>query len=290
MEVEETFTAVRGRLFGIAYRMLGSVADAEDVLQEAWLRWQRADRAKVRDPAGYLAVTTTRLAIDACTAARARRETYLGPWLPEPVDTSSDPALGAERAAALELAVLTLLEKLSPRERAAYVLREAFDYPYPQIAGILEVAEPNARQLVTRARAGLGRERRSTVDPAEHQRLLAAFLAAAHDGDLRQLEDLFSPDVVTLADGGGVVNAARHPVLGAAKSARFAAGIARRLAAAGMEPVFVNGGPALLVRHLNGQVTLLAIGVTTAGIDQVLVVRNPAKLQAFVPESRNALR
>ena len=141
---------MRPRLFGIAYRMLGRAAEAEDIVQDVWVRWQTTDRSVVRDTRAFLATTTTRLAINAIKSARSRRETYMGPSLPEPVDTSADPALGAERSEALEFAVLLLLEKLSPTERAAYVLREAFDYSYREIANILRLEEANTRQLVTR--------------------------------------------------------------------------------------------------------------------------------------------
>jgi RNA polymerase sigma-70 factor (ECF subfamily) len=154
---------MRPRLFGIAYRMVASVSDAEDLLQEVWLRWQACDRAAVRNPEAYLTTTTVRLAINATQSAYARRETYIGPWLPEPVDTSADPLLGAEKAAALELAVLLLLERLTPPERAAYVLREAFDYPYDQIAAIVQASEATARQHVSRARKHLAAERRAPV-------------------------------------------------------------------------------------------------------------------------------
>src|SRR6187431_2401898 len=147
----EVFQRVRRRLFGIAYRMLGSAAEAEDIVQETWLRWQGTDRQAVHDPPAFLATTTTRLAINALQSARARRETYIGPWLPEPVDTRASPELGAERREGLELAVLVLLEKLTPTERASYVLREAFDYPYEEIARILDLKEANVRQLVARA-------------------------------------------------------------------------------------------------------------------------------------------
>jgi RNA polymerase sigma factor (sigma-70 family) len=147
-----TFLSVRPRLFGIAYRMLGSAAEAEDVVQDVWLRWQTADRRLVRDAAAFLATTATRLAINVMQSARARRETHVGPWLPEPVDTSADPRLEAERRQALASGVLLLLERLTPTERAAYILREAFDYPYREIANILGLEEANARQVVTRAR------------------------------------------------------------------------------------------------------------------------------------------
>src|SRR6478735_1332769 len=176
----ETFAAVRPRLFGIAYRMLGTVADAEDIVQDTWERWQQTDRTVVREPAAFLATTATRLAINQAQSARVRRETYVGPWLPEPVDTSADPLLGAERGEALEFAVLVLLEKLPPTERAAYVLREAFDYPYAQIAQIIQASEVSARQLVSRARKHLAEERQvREVGREEQQRMLAAFLEAA---------------------------------------------------------------------------------------------------------------
>src|SRR6201986_5102825 len=142
------FAAVRPRLFGIAYRMLGSAAEAEDIVQDVWLRWQATDRSVVENPSAFLATTTTRLCINFAQSAQSRRDSYVGPWLPEPVDTSSDPVLGAERGEALGLAILLLLEKLSPTERAAYVLREAFDYSYHQIGEILQVQEANARQLI----------------------------------------------------------------------------------------------------------------------------------------------
>src|SRR6185437_5463687 len=168
------FLGVRPRLFGIAYRMLGTIAEAEDIVQEAWLRWQSTDRATVRDAPAFLITTTTRLAINLMQSTHIRRETYIGPWLPEPVDTSADPTLGAERGEALELAVLLLLEKLTPNERAAYVLREAFDYSYSEIANILQVTEANARQLVARGRKHIADERRTPSNAAERQRLLEA--------------------------------------------------------------------------------------------------------------------
>src|SRR5689334_3597570 len=179
-----TFTESRPRLFGIAYRMLGSVAEAEDIVQEGWLRWQGTDRTVVRNPAGFLTTVTTRLAINVAESARVRREQYVGPWLPEPVSTDGDPALGAETAEALETAVLLLLEKLPPRERAAYVLHEAFRYPYGRIAEILEISEVNTRQIVSRARKYLRAERSLAVSDGEHRRLLEAFVQAARTGDL----------------------------------------------------------------------------------------------------------
>jgi RNA polymerase sigma-70 factor (ECF subfamily) len=189
------FLSVRPRLFGIAYRMLGSAAEAEDIVQDVWVRWQTADRSLVRDAAAFLATTATRLAINVMRSARSRRETYVGPWLPEPVDTSADPGLGAERGEALELGVLVLLKKLSPTERAAYILREAFDYPYRDIANVLRLEEANARQVVTRARQHVANDRRMPANSTEQKGLLEAFIAAAHNGDVAGLEGLFASDV-----------------------------------------------------------------------------------------------
>ena len=187
---------MRPRLFGIAYRTLESAADADDVVQDAWIRWQRTDRNEVRDAAAFLATTTKRLALNVAQSARARRETSIEPWHPEPVDVQADPTLGAERREALELAVRMLLEKLSATERAAYVLREAFDYPYRQIADVLATSEANARQLVTRARLRLAGGRRRPVSAAELQRFIDAFVDAAQTGDLTTLEQLLAADVV----------------------------------------------------------------------------------------------
>ena len=192
-EAAATFAQLRPRLFGIAYRMLGSVADAEDVVQDVWIRWQEYDRSAVRDPAAFLATATTRLAINELQSARVRREAYVGPWLPEPIDTGDDPELAAERDEALEFAVLLLLERLSPTERAAYVLREAFAYPYDRIAEIVQTTEANARQLVSRARRHIADGRRASVRSADRQRLLDAFRDAAHDGDLDALESVVRP-------------------------------------------------------------------------------------------------
>src|SRR5689334_17080307 len=215
------FTSARPRLFGIAYRMLSSVTEAEDLVQEVWLRWQTYDRSTVASPEAFLATTTTRLAINVLQSARKRRETYIGPWLPEPVDTAADPYLGAERGEALEFAALLLMEKLTANERAAYVLREAFDYSYTQIADILSSTEPAVRQLVSRARKHIAGERRAPVPAAEQRELLTAFLTAARSGDMATLERLFTPDVTSLSDGNGRKGIARTPVVGATRVAKF---------------------------------------------------------------------
>jgi RNA polymerase sigma factor (sigma-70 family) len=189
-----TFLSVRSRLFGIAYRMLGRAAEAEDIVQDVWVRWQTADRSSVRDAAAFLAATTTRMAINLMQSARSRRETYVGCWLREPVDTTADPWLGAERDQALSFGVLLLLEKLTPMERAAYILREGFDYAYRDIANVLRLEEANARQVVSRARQHVANGPRMTRTSTEQPHLLGALIAAVHDGDIAGLEDLFTSE------------------------------------------------------------------------------------------------
>jgi RNA polymerase sigma factor (sigma-70 family) len=188
------FMSVRPRLFGIAYRMLGSAAEAEDLVQDVWVRWQTTDRTLVRDTTAFLVTTATRLAINVMQSARSRRETYVESWLPEPVDTSADPGSGAERGQALACGVLLLLETLTPTECAAYILREAFDYSYRDIANILRLEEANARQVVTRARHRVVNGRRLPSSSADHGRLLGALVAAAKNGDVASLEALLASD------------------------------------------------------------------------------------------------
>lgn len=187
-----SFQAVRGRLFGIAYRVLGSAADADDVVQDAWVRWQGTDRGVVRDAPAFLAAATARLAINVTQSARARHETHVEMFPTERIDTETDPAHRAERAEVLERAVVEILEKLPHTERAAYVLREAFDYPYRRVSQVLGVSEPNARQLVTRARLHLAGEPRRQVAAAERERFLSAFVHAAQTGELARLEQLLT--------------------------------------------------------------------------------------------------
>ena len=274
------FTAVRPRLFGIAYRMLSSATEAEDVLQEVWLRWS-AYREPVENPAAFLATMTTRLCINEAQTARARHETYIGPWLPEPVDTSADPALGAERGEALEFAVLILLEKLSPVERAAYILREAFDYPYESIAEIVQLKQPAVRQLVSRARKHLGETRRAKVGAAEQRRLLEAFLVAAQAGDLGALEKLFAEDVVSWSDGGGAALAARKPVVGRTRVAQFIAAFSSHFwVGVSLRPVVANGQESVVLSKDGADVTVLSIVTEGDGIGQLLWMMNPRKLGA----------
>jgi len=279
----EVFLAVRKRLFGIGYRMLGSAAEAEDLVQEVWLRWQATDRSVVLDPPAFLATTAVRLSINALTSARAKRESYIGPWLPEPVDLSADPSLGAERTEALSLAVLTLLEKLTPTERAAYVLREAFDYAYSRIADILSLTEANVRQLVSRARKHVADSRTTTsVEPARHRRLLDAFLHAAQSGDQAALEALFAADVVSIADGGGVVTAARVPLFGRERVARALTAIAAKLwTDVTFAVIPVNGTPSIIIRSEGGLFAVVDIEAGEQGISEMRWVMNPAKLASI---------
>ncbi|WP_454043708.1 RNA polymerase sigma-70 factor [Cellulosimicrobium sp. Marseille-Q8652] len=276
---ERQFSAVRRQLFGIAYRILGSAAEADDVLQDAWVRWQTCDRSAVRNPAAFLTTTTTRLAINVAQSARVRRETYVGPWLPEPVDTSADPTLGAERGEVLEVAILMLLERLTPTERAAYVLREAFDYPYARIAEVIGHSQASVRQLVSRARRHLGEERRAPVAPQAQRTLLTAFVAAAKVGDVAVLERLFAEDVVSYSDGGGVVRASKFPVVGRERVAKYVHAFASHFwVGVDVEPADVNGGAAALLSRDGTVFAVLTVRAAVDGIDRVLWMMNPKKL------------
>ncbi|MER6456455.1 RNA polymerase sigma factor SigJ [Streptomyces sp900105245] len=277
----EAFERLRPRLFGIAYRVLGSVSEAEDVVQDVWVRWQGTDRGAVLDPGAYLAKAATRLAVNVARSARVRREAYVGPWLPEPVDTSVDPQVGAERGEALELAVLLVLQRLNPVERAAYVLREAFAYAYDEIAGILELSQANTRQIVSRARKRLAAERRAPVDSAQHRRLLDAFVAAARHGDVAALEDVLSADVVAYADGNGMRGVARLRVGGAPRVARVSAFARKFFPRAVYGVVEANGRPAVLLVQDGAAVALVSVTVGPDGIDGLYWVLAPDKLRAY---------
>lgn len=276
------FLNARSRLFGVAYRILGTVTEAEDVVQETWLRWQTADRSAVLEPLAYLISITTRIAINIAQSAHSRRETYIGPWLPEPVDTSADPTLGAERGEALELAVLLLLEKLRPAERAAYVLREAFEYSHRQIATVLDMTESNVRQIVTRARKHIAGERRVPAGKAEQERLLRAFLTAAQQGEVSALEQLLGADAVSISDGGGAVRAALAPIRGRTKIARFVASFASHWwTGATITWVEANGKVAALVSREGRAYALVSAETSDAGIEQIMWMMNPAKLASI---------
>lgn len=278
------FDAHRRRLFGIAYRMLGTVSDAEDIVQDTWIRWQNTDRTEVKEPAAFLATITTRLSINSLQSARSRRETYIGPWLPEPVNTDDDPALGAERAEALQFAILLTLEKLTPTERAAYILREAFDYPYPRIAEVISTSIVSTRQLVSRARAHLASARQVTVEPDAQRRLLAAFLTAAQKGDAQELERLFAEDVVSYSDGNGVKLAARIPVVGRGRVAQFVAAFAHHFwTDKTIDWVEVNGQPAATLTEDGAVTTVVTVTTSAEGILQLLWMMSPPKLMHVIP-------
>lgn len=274
------FVPMRPRLFGIAYRMLGSAAEAEDIVQDVWMRWQSTNRTTVENPPAYLATTATRLCINLAQSAHARRESYVGTWLPEPVDTSADPGIGAERGEALRLAILLLLEKLSPSERAAYVLREAFDYPYDQIASILQTEEANVRQLVCRARKHIADRGRTSVSSNEQRRFLEAFIAAAQKGDMAALEGLLAEDVVSYSDGGGLVRAAGVPVTGRKRVATFIAAVSTWCwKGVTLDWIETNGQAAVLILR-DGVPIGLTIDASAQGINEIMWFLRPSKLAA----------
>ncbi|MGW7659054.1 RNA polymerase sigma-70 factor [Streptomyces sp. NPDC054756] len=284
----DVFEEHRPVLLGVAYRMLGRVADAEDVVQEAWLRWSRAERSEVREPRAYLVRVTTRLAIDRLRQVKARGESYVGPWLPEPYvtdfgDRVPDTAERAVLADSVSLAVLIVLESLSPLERAVFVLREAFGYPYAEIAAMLDRGEAAVRQLAGRARRHVEERRpRYTVDPAERRDLTERFLAAAAGGDLEGLMSLLAPDVRLIGDSGGKAKAPLRVLESADHVGRFLAGVAQKgIADASLQYLEINGGPALLVLTGGKPDSVFQVEVRDGRIQAVYVIRNPDKLRAL---------
>ncbi|MGW0736810.1 RNA polymerase sigma factor SigJ [Streptomyces sp. NPDC002851] len=284
----DEFEEHRPILQGVAYRMLGRFADAEDVVQEAWLRWAGADRGEVKEPRAYLVRITTRLAIDRLRQAQSRRETYVGPWLPEPVVTDFGPEVPdtAERAVladTVSLAVLVVLESLSPLERAVFVLREAFGFPFAQIATVLDRTEAAVRQLAGRARKHVDERRpRYDVDPAERRDLTERFLAAATGGDLDGLLALLAPDARLVGDSGGKAKAPLRVLESADHVGRFLVGVAGRpVPDMSYRLVEVNGAPGLLVLSGGKPDTVLQVEVVDGQIQCVYVLRNPDKLTAL---------
>lgn len=275
------FLEQRPRLLGIAYRLLGSIWDAEDVVADAMVRWLRTDRSQVREPAAYLTTVVSRLALDHLRSARVARDTYRGPWLPEPViaeEASLDPLDTLVKRETLSLATLRLMEELTAPERAVFVLREAFDAPYAQIAEILDVSEANARQLLHRAQRHLDEgHRRTEADESEHRELLERFLDAIGDGELGDLEELLAADVVAYTDGGGKVSAAGLPVIGREKVIRFIGNLMRRFGPTAIERLEVNGEPGVRML-MAGDDTVVAVQVRDGRIQSILTVRNPDKL------------
>ncbi|MFD3377804.1 MULTISPECIES: RNA polymerase sigma-70 factor [unclassified Streptomyces] len=286
----EAFVAHRNLLFTVAYEMLGSAADAEDVLQETWLRWAGVDLGTVRDHRAYLVRITTRQALSRLRTLGRRKESYVGSWLPEPLLTTPDVAEDVELADSVSMAMLLVLETLQPTERAVFVLREVFDLGYDEIAEAVDKNPAAVRQIAHRARAHVAARRpRGVVSPAETRNALDAFQRAVNTGDLQSLLDTLAPDVVLLGDGGGVKQAVLRPIVGADKVARLLiAGLGRVADAVSMRPVQVNGHPALIVR-LDGELdTVVAVRIDDGLITGLYAVRNPEKLSHM--ERATALR
>ncbi|MEU2235640.1 RNA polymerase sigma-70 factor [Streptomyces vietnamensis] len=284
----ELFEEHRPMLLGVAYRMLGRTADAEDVVQEAWLRWTAADRAAVREPRAFLVRIATRLAIDRLRQAQARRESYVGPWLPEPVVTDFGPAApdSAERALladSVSLAVLVVLESLSPLERAVFVLREAFDFPFGEIATALDRSEAAVRQLAGRARRHVDEGRpRYDVDPAERRDLTERFLSAAAGGDLGELLALLAPDVRLVGDSGGKSKAPLRIIESADKVGRFLFAVARDFwTGYELRTLELNGAPAVLVLADGKPDTVFQLESRDGLVQCVHIIRNPDKLRGL---------
>ncbi|MEN3302401.1 RNA polymerase sigma-70 factor [Pseudonocardia sp.] len=286
----EAFLAHRNLLFTVAYEMLGSAADAEDVLQETWLRWAGVDLDTVQNQRAYLVRITTRQALIRLRTLGRRKESYVGPWLPEPLLTVPDVAEDVELADSVSMAMLLVLETLTPTERAVFVLREVFDLDYDEIAEAVDKSKAAIRQIAHRARAHVAARRpRGIVSPAETREALEAFQRAVETGDLQRLLDLLAPDVVFLGDGGGVKQAVLRPVVGADRVARvLAAGLPRIAATASLQPVQVNGYPALVIRFTSEVDTVVALRMDDGLITGLYAVRNPEKLSHM--ERETALR
>jgi RNA polymerase sigma-70 factor (ECF subfamily) len=278
----EIFVGVEPKLFGVAYRMLGSVADAEDVVQEAFLRWQSSDRASVDVPEAYLTTVVVRLCVDQLKSARARRETYVGPWLPEPLLVDdADPAASAELADSLSMAFLVLLETLSPAERAAFLLREVFGYGYDEVAGMLDKSPAACRQLISRARRHVDeRRRRYDSDRQRGEELAREFAAACASGEVDAVIALLTEDATLWTDGGGVVRAARRVIVGARKVSRFLVAVTPTLpATVHVRTALVNGQPGLVAVDGPTPVLAAALEIIDGRITGVRMVTNPEKLE-----------
>ncbi|MFF7246326.1 RNA polymerase sigma-70 factor [Embleya sp. NPDC008237] len=276
----DAFVAHRNLLFTVAYEILGSAADAEDVLQETWLRWVEVDLAQVRDRRAYLVRIATRRALDRLRALRRRKETYVGPWLPEPLLTSPDVAENVELAESLSMAVMLVLETLSPTERAVFVLREVFDVGYDEIAEAVGKTPATVRQIAHRSRKHVDARRpREVVSARQAQAALASFRHAVETGDLQGVLDVLAPDVVLISDGGGVRSAALRPVRGLTKVVRLLlAALGDKDGTLTSEPTTVNGDPALLLR-VDGEIdSVMAIRLENGLVTDLYFVRNPAKL------------
>lgn len=277
------FETNRPRLLQLAYRMVGSLAEAEDLVQDAWLRWHGADREPIKEPVAWLTTTITRIAIDHMRSARTRRETYIGPWLPEPVLTTEQGPFGdhVELASHLSSALLMVLEKLAPTERAAFLLREVFDYDYADISPILATNETHCRQIVSRAKKRVRGERtRFEVSQQQRQSMMDSFTRAANEGDLQGLVQLFEKDIILYSDGGGKVAAALRPIYGADKVGRFIVGLSRKnTGVINGIACQLNGHPGLIGYEEDQLSFALSFHYGETGYREIHIVRNPDKLR-----------
>ncbi len=278
----DEFVALRGLLFTLAYEMLGSAADAEDVVQETWLRWSEVEHEQVRDPKAYLVRITTRQALNRHRSLARRRETYIGSWLPEPLITRGDVADDVALADSVSTAMLLVLETLGEVERAVFVLREVFDVPYDEIAAAVDRSPATVRQIAHRARSHVqARRPRTTVSAAERDAVMERFMHAVGTGDLQSLLDVLSPDVVLHTDGGGHVQAALRPIVGVEKVLRFLAGVMP--ADVVVEPVQVNGEAGLAIRVAGALDAIGTARIEDGVVTELYVVRNPDKLARMEP-------
>jgi RNA polymerase sigma-70 factor, ECF subfamily len=279
------FLEHRNLLFTVAYEMLGIAADAEDVVQETWLRWSDADRADVRDPRAYLVRIVTRQALNRLRTQQRRREEYVGPWLPEPLLTSPDVAEDVELAESVSLAMLLVLDTLTPTERAVFVLREVFGFEYAEIAASVDKSEAAVRQVLSRARNHVQARRPRSRDETDHDAVVERFLAAAAGGDLQELMDVLSPDVVLISDGGGKASAALRPIEGRDAVLRFMAGLVKKFGdSLTFETVAANGAATSLLRLGGELVTAVALRIDDGVITELYFVRNPDKLTRLAGE------
>lgn len=278
---ESVFQTHRPRLFALAYRMLGSVADAEDVLQDAYLRWHES-QADVESPAAFLRTTVTRLCIDRLRSAKVRREQYVGPWLPEPLETTTVPSAEqqAELAETVTVGFLLLLEKLTPVQRAVFLLHDVFDYSYEEIAPVVQRSVANCRQLARRARMQLAQERPPANRHMETDLpLVEKFLSACRSGDTSQLIGLLADDAVLVSDGGGKATAARRPIVGAEAIAKFLVGVTKRSpSGTSFKLAFLNGQPAVIIRDQHAVQTAYTFEIVDGRVRRLFVMRNPEKL------------
>ncbi|GAA4104768.1 RNA polymerase sigma-70 factor [Actinomadura miaoliensis] len=291
-QATEAFVAHRNLLFTVAYEMLGSAADAEDVLQETWLRWVKVDQGQVRDQRAYLVRITTRQSLNRLRTMSRRKEAYVGPWLPEPLLTAPDVAEDVDLAESMSMALMLVLETLSPTERAVFVLREVFDFGYEEIAAAVDKSPAAVRQIASRARRHVDARRpREAVSAGETRAVLESFQHAVHTGDLQGLLDLLAPEVVLMTDGGGVKQAARRPIVGADKVGRYIiGGTGKAEGTLTLDHTVVNGNPALVL-HLDGELEgIITTRVEDSRITGLYYVRNPEKLTHVESETPLTLR